>query len=86
MAQIPAQTPAQTPALDDPPRWLQPTRRSDLRVTWHHEDELVVISLWRDDTCVATAPLSILEAASLTSFLVHHMGAAAASAQDAGHP
>jgi hypothetical protein len=25
-----------------------------LRLSWHHEGELVVLSLWRDDSCVAT--------------------------------
>ena len=28
-----------------------------LRLSWHHEAELVVLSLWRDDTCVATFQL-----------------------------
>lgn len=26
-----------------------------LRVTWHHEADVVVLSLWREGTCVGTA-------------------------------
>lgn len=25
-----------------------------MRLTWHHESELVVLSMWRDGTCVGT--------------------------------
>jgi hypothetical protein len=65
-------------------RWLQPTAHSDLQVTWHDdEDGHAVISLWRDDRCVASAPLTISEAASLTSFLVAHLGERAAEATQA---
>ena len=28
-----------------------------LRLSWHHEVDLVVLSLWRDDTCVGTFQL-----------------------------
>lgn len=63
-----------------PRRWLQPTARSDVQVTWHDEDGRAVITLWRDDRCVASAPLTIDEAASLTSFLVAHLGERAADA------
>ena len=61
-------------------RWLQPTSHSDLQVTWHDDDGHAVISLWRNDRCVASAPLTIEEAASLTSFLVAHLGERAAEA------
>src|SRR5687767_8290286 len=63
-----------------PRRWLQPTPRSDVQVTWHDEDGHAVLSLWRDDRCVGSAPLTIAEAASLTSFLVAHLGERAAEA------
>jgi hypothetical protein len=28
-----------------------------LRLSWHHEGEVVVLSLWREQTCVATFQL-----------------------------
>ena len=28
-----------------------------MRLSWHHEGELVVLSLWREDTCVNTFQL-----------------------------
>jgi hypothetical protein len=57
-----------------PKRWLQPTTRSAVQVTWHNEDDRVILSLWRDDACVASAPLTIEQTASLASFLVSHLG------------
>lgn len=35
------------------------SRGSDrcMRTSWHHEAGLLVVSLWRDDTCVATLRL-----------------------------
>ena len=62
------------PMSHHPARWLRPTERSDVRVSWHDEDDRVVISLWRDNVCIATAPLTIGEAASLAEFLVGHLG------------
>lgn len=41
-----------------------------LRATWHLEDRVMVLSLWRDDTCVATARLSPEEAARLATTIV----------------
>lgn len=67
------------PAVAIPPRWLQATARSDLRVSWRNEDDAVIISLWRDNVCIASAPLTISAAASLTSFLVAHLGDRATS-------
>ncbi len=29
-----------------------------MRLTWHHECDLVVLSLWRDDTCAGTFRLA----------------------------
>lgn len=43
--------------------------RSELRATWHEEAGFVVISLWRDDTCVATSHLTPKEAGRLASFI-----------------
>lgn len=55
-------------------RWMHPTTRSDITVTWHNDNDVVVMSLWRGGECVASAPLTIADAASLTSFLVGHLG------------
>ncbi len=43
--------------------------RSALRATWHNEAGYVVISLWRDDTCVATSHLTPKEAGRLATFI-----------------
>lgn len=43
--------------------------RSVLRATWHTESGVVVISLWRGDTCVATSHLSPHEAGRLAAFI-----------------
>lgn len=40
-----------------------------MRVTWHHEVGLVVLSLWRGDTCAATLRLSPDEVPRLISAL-----------------
>lgn len=62
------------PVSQGPSKWLHPTSRSDLQVTWHDEDDVVVISLWRGNECIATAPLAMADTASLTGFLVQHLG------------
>jgi hypothetical protein len=56
------------------PRLLFPTDRADLRVTWHHDDDLFVLSLWHGDACVGTAPLDARDAAEVASFLVTQLG------------
>ena len=43
--------------------------RSAMRATWHRDSGFVVISLWRDDTCVATSHLTPDEAGRLASFI-----------------
>lgn len=43
--------------------------RSALRATWHNEAGYVVISLWREDTCVATSHLTPKEAGRLATFI-----------------
>jgi hypothetical protein len=40
-----------------------------LRVSWHTESELVVLSLWRENVCVATFRLGADEVADLISVL-----------------
>ena len=41
-----------------------------LRVSWHHEAAVVVVSLWRSDTCVGTLQLSAEEVPRLVAALV----------------
>jgi hypothetical protein len=41
-----------------------------LRLSWHHEAELVVLSPWRDDTCVATFQLGRDDVPALVEALV----------------
>ena len=42
---------------------------SALRATWHYEAGYFVISLWRDETCVATSHLTPREAGRLATFI-----------------
>lgn len=69
-----------------PPRLLLPTGRADLRATWHTDRGALVVSLWHDMSCAASAPLSITDSARLAGFLVDHLAAraVAAEADDAG--
>lgn len=40
-----------------------------LRVTWHHESQLVVLSLWRDNVCAGTFRLAADEVPDLIALL-----------------
>lgn len=40
-----------------------------LRVTWHHESGLVVLSLWRENVCSGTFRLAIDEVPALIDML-----------------
>jgi hypothetical protein len=53
-----------------------------LRVSWHPEHGLVVLSIWRGNTCVGTVQVDNAEVPHLVDVLVR--GLAAASAP--GHP
>ena len=44
-------------------------RGAALRVTWHAEESLVVVSQWRDGRCVASHRLAPPEAARLAELL-----------------
>jgi hypothetical protein len=41
-----------------------------LRLSWHHEDELAVLSIWRGHTCVATFRLGKDDVPRLVESLV----------------
>lgn len=64
-----------------PPRLLLPTGRADLRATWHADRGALVVSLWHDMACAASAPLSITDSARLAGFLVDHLAARAVAAE-----
>lgn len=45
-----------------------------LRLTWHHEDEVVVLSLWRESTCTGTFRLGADDVPALVDSLVAGLG------------
>jgi len=47
-----------------------------LRVTWHHEVDLVVLSLWRDGVCAGTFRLPRAEVPHLVQVLVEGLSGA----------
>jgi hypothetical protein len=59
--------------------WLADARDGEraMRVTWHLELGCVVLSTWRDGTCVATARLTPEEAARLIGVLADGLAGAA---------
>ena len=40
-----------------------------LRVSWHHESDLVVLSLWRDNVCTGSFRLTVDEVPELIDLL-----------------
>lgn len=58
-------------ALTEPGSIFLDPRGSDraLRVSWHQEHEVVVMSLWRDNLCTATFRLGIDEVPDLIALL-----------------
>lgn len=62
--------------------WFADVRAEDraLRVSWHLELGCVVLSTWRDGSCVATTRLTPDEAARLIGVLADGLAAAAATA------
>ena len=56
-----------------------------LRVSWHHDADLVVVSLWRDNVCSGSFRLSVEEVPALIDMLRRGLDAAyavAASRED----
>ena len=56
-----------------------------LRVSWHSEADLVVLSMWRENVCVGSFRLAIDEVPELIAFLSAGLGSAYAGAR-AAHP
>ena len=50
---------------------------SFVRVTWHPDRRLLVLSQWRDDVCVSASRLTIEDAAPLIAMLADALGDAA---------
>jgi hypothetical protein len=67
-------------------------RGAGLRVTWHPEQDLVVLSLWHDDSCVGTFRMPVQDLPRLSGLLAaalgDHLAPAAGSAPPrlAGEP
>ena len=58
-----------------------------LRVSWHHDVDLVVVSLWRDNVCSGSFRLTVEEVPALIDMLRRGLDAAyavAASREDHG--
>lgn len=55
-----------------------------LRLTWHHETDLVVLSLWRDATCAGTFRLAREDVSEFIDALVDGLRDAP-GVQSAGH-
>ncbi len=51
-----------------------------MRLTWHHEFDLVVLSLWREGTCAGTFRLSRQDVAGFVDALVDGLRAAPGTA------
>ena len=49
-------------------------RGSGLRVTWHPERDLVVLSVWHDDRCVGTFRLPVQDVPRLSGLLAAALG------------
>ena len=54
-----------------------------LRVSWHTEADLVVLSMWRENVCVSSFQLAIDEVPDLIAFLSSGLGSAYAGARAA---
>lgn len=55
-----------------------------LRVSWHGEADVVVLSLWRDNVCVGTLQLALEDVPDLIDQLA--VGPARQAAADGDHP
>jgi hypothetical protein len=49
-------------------------RGAGLRVTWHPERDLVVLSIWQDDRCVGTFRMPVRDVPRLSGLLAAALG------------
>jgi hypothetical protein len=73
------------PITSTPPRRALFTDEhgAGMRISWHSEQHLVVVSLWREDLCIGSFRMPPAEAARLAGFIVAHLGRAAGGRQGA---
>ena len=57
-----------------------------LRVSWHHDADLVVVSLWRDNVCSGSFRLTVDEVPELIAMLRGGLDTAYAVARSRAHP
>lgn len=57
-----------------------------LKVSWHHEADVVVLSLWRDNVCVASFRLAIDEVPDLIDALRAGLATAYDDVRERGLP
>lgn len=57
-----------------------------LRVSWHYDSDLVVLSLWRENVCTGSFRLTIDEVPELISMLRQGLDTAYAVARARHHP
>ena len=55
-----------------------------MRVSWHHESGLVVVSLWRENLCTASFRLPVEEVPELVALLCEGLDAACPPASAPG--
>jgi hypothetical protein len=76
---VDATAPPSAPAASVPPRrLLLVDERGGMRVSWHDEDDLIVLSLWRGETCIGTFRLPPEDARRLATFIEQHLAGRAA--------
>jgi hypothetical protein len=49
-------------------------RGAGLRVTWHPEQDLLVLSVWHDDRCVGTVRMPVQDVPRLSALLTAALG------------
>jgi hypothetical protein len=57
-----------------------------LRVSWHYDTDLVVLSLWRENVCIGSFRLSVDEVPDLIAMLRSGLDTAYAVARSREHP
>lgn len=59
------------PADDEPVEVFADIRdpRRALRVTWHPREQILVLSVWRDDMCVATSQVDVRDLPRLSTLI-----------------
>ncbi len=56
-----------------------------LRVSWHYDDDLVVLSLWRENVCTGSFRLTVDEVPELIALLRAGLDTSYAVARTRGH-